>query len=105
MSELELVGQWLRELVLPGLGALIAAAVFALLRRYIGRIDDERLRQLLLELVRAAEQIYGPGRGAAKLRYVIEKLGQLGLKDVSRDKVEAAVYEVNNHGSAAEADG
>ena len=64
MSALAVVTQWLQGLVVPGLGALVAAVVFAALRKYIQRIDDDRLRELLLELVRAAEQIYGPGRGA-----------------------------------------
>ncbi len=105
MSEVEFIGQLVRQLLLPGLGALVAAVLFSLLRKYIRRIDDERLRQLLLELVRAAEQIYGPGRGAAKRRYVAEKLRQLGLDGVSRDKVEAAVYQLNNDEVTAQPNG
>ena len=52
MLAMEGVAQCLQGLVLPGLGALVAAVVFALARKYIQRIDDERLRELLLELVR-----------------------------------------------------
>ncbi len=105
MSEVEFIGQLVRELLLPGLGTLVAAVLFSLLRKYIRRIDDERLRQLLLELVRAAEQIYGPGRGSAKRRYVTEKLRQLGLDGVTRDKVEAAVYQLNNNEATAQPEG
>lgn len=92
---MEVVGGWLQEVLLPGLSSLLVAAVLALVRRYINRLEDERLRQLLLELVAAAEQIYGPGRGAEKRRYVIEKLREQGLGGVERDRIEAAVYRLN----------
>jgi len=105
MSALAVVTQWLQGLVVPGLGALVAAVVFAALRKYIQRIDDDRLRELLLELVRAAEQIYGPGRGAEKRRYVEQRLRQLGLERVPREKVEAAVHQVNGETVSAQADG
>ncbi len=105
MLAMEGVAQCLQGLVLPGLGALVAAVVFALARKYIQRIDDERLRELLLELVRAAEQIYGSGRGAEKRRYVAEKLRQLGLERVPREKVEAAVHQVNGEKASAQAEG
>jgi len=95
MSHFGLLTECLQGVVLPGLGALVAAIVCAALRRYIQRIDDERLRELLLELVRAAEQIYGSGRGADKRRYVQEKLRQMGLERVSRDKLEAAVHRIS----------
>ncbi|MGC9318683.1 MAG: hypothetical protein ACP5KN_11700, partial [Armatimonadota bacterium] len=91
---MEVIGGWLREILLPGLGTLLVAAVLTLVRRYINRLDDERLRALLLELVRAAEQIYGPGRGAAKRRWVTEKLREMGVGPVQRDRLEAAVYEL-----------
>lgn len=93
---MEVIGGWLRELVLPGLGTLLMAAALALLKRYINRLDDERLRQLLLELVRAAEQIYGPGAGAEKRAYVMGKLGEYGYGDVERAQLEAAVYELTS---------
>jgi len=89
---MEVIGGWLQELALPGLGTLLMAAALALVRRYINRLDDERLRQLLLELVRAAEQIYGPGAGAQKRAYVTSKLSDYGYGEVDRDQLEAAVY-------------
>ncbi len=91
---MEIIGGWLQQVLLPGVGTLLVAAVLALVRRYVSRLDDERLRQLLLELVRAAEQIYGPGRGVQKRRYVIEKLQERGAGAVNRERLEAAVYEL-----------
>lgn len=91
---MEVISGWLHDLVLPGLGTLLMGAALVLARRYIKRLDDERLRQLLLELVRAAEQIYGPGAGAQKRAYVMGKLGEYGRRKVDRDRLEAAVYEV-----------
>ena len=95
MLDAHALGEWLRYVMLPGLGSLIAAAVFALLRRWIKRLDDARLRRILLQLVRAAEQMYGPGRGADKRRYVIEQMRRLRLGRTPRHAVEAAVYEMN----------
>lgn len=95
MPELEMIADWLRLVLVPGLGGLLAAALFALLRRYIRRLDDERLREFLLELVRAAEQVYGRGSGAEKRRYVIEELERQGLGDVQDHAIEAAVYRLN----------
>ena len=91
---MEIIGGWLREVVMPGLSTLVLTVIFALLRRYLGKLDDERLRQLLLELVRAAEQIYGPGAGAQKRGFVMEKLREYGYTDVELEKLEAAVYEL-----------
>ncbi len=92
---MEVIGGWLRQVLLPGLSTLLVGVVLALVRRYINRLDDERLRRLLLELVQAAEQIYGPGRGAEKRRYVIEKLRERGIGRVDREQLEAVVYEMN----------
>jgi len=91
---MEVIGGWLQQVLLPGLSALLVAAVLALVRQYINRLKDERLRQLLLELVQAAEQIYGPGRGAEKRRYVIDKLRESWVGDVGREQIEAMVYEL-----------
>ena len=90
---MEVIGGWLQQVLLPGLSTLLVAALLALVRQYINRLQDERLRQLLLELVAAAEQIYGPGRGAEKRRYVIDKLRESGAK-VGREQIEAMVYEL-----------
>ncbi len=89
---IDVIGGWLQDLVLPGLSTLLLAAVFGLVRKYVQRLNDEKLRRLLLELVSAAEQIYGPGNGEAKRAYVEEKLKQSGYTSVERDKLEAAVY-------------
>ncbi len=85
----------LKELVVPGAGALLIGFLANLARHYIRRIKDERLRQLLLELVQAAEQIYGPGKGTAKRRYVLQQARQRGYPDVTRQEVEAAVHQLN----------
>jgi len=78
--------------LLPGVGLAVAAAVIALLREYASRVRDERLRAILTALVEAAEQIYGPGNGDAKRRYVRERMKQKGLTELGREDLEAAVY-------------
>ena len=97
MISADVVGEWLRQILLPGMGTLVIAALFTLLRRYIQRIDDEKLRELLSELVEAAEQIYGSGRGAEKRQFVMEQLRLQGLGSVPRHAVEAAVYDMNKY--------
>lgn len=89
---MDVIGGWLRDVVLPGASTLLIAAGLALVRAWIQQLKDEKLRRLLLELVSAAEQIYGPGNGEAKRRYVTEKLKQKGYANVDRDTVEAMVY-------------
>jgi len=89
---MDVIGGWLQDVLLPGFSTLLIAAGLALVRQWVQRLKDEKLRQLLLELVRAAEQIYGPGNGEAKRRYVTEKLKQKGYPNVDRDTVEAMVY-------------
>ena len=86
------IGGWLHNVLLPGVSTLLIAAGLGLVRQYVQRLKDERLRQLLLELVRSAEQIYGPGNGEAKRLYVTEKLREKGYPDVERDAIEAMVY-------------
>ena len=86
----------LKDVVVPGLGALFIGFLANLARHCIRRIKDERLRQLLLELVKAGEQIYGPAKGAAKRRYVLQQARQRGYPNVTRQQVEAAVHELNN---------
>ena len=56
---IETISGWLQGVLLPGFGTLLLAAALGLVRRYVGKIEDERLRQLILELVQAAEQIFG----------------------------------------------
>lgn len=91
---MEIVSQWLLQAVVPGLGAALLVAVIAFVRQYAKSLQDERLRNLLLALVKAAEQLYGPGKGEAKRRYVREKMKEKGLQTLSREDMEAAVYEL-----------
>lgn len=86
--------QW----ALAGTAALLPILVVFLCRvarEYAGRIRDERLRELILRLVEAAEQIYGSGGGQSKLNYVVGGLKDHGYPDVDRDAIEAAVLTVN----------
>ncbi len=85
----------LKDLIVPGVGALLFGFLANLARHYIQRIKNEQLRQFLLELVKAAEQIFGPGKGAAKLHYVMEQARRRGYA-VTREQVEAAVHDLNN---------
>lgn len=94
----EVIGQLLSGVVLPGAGAALLVAGLTLARQYAGRIKDAQLQQIVLTLVQAAEQIYGPGKGDAKRRFVRDKLKQRGLTDVSREDVEAAVYQMSQQG-------
>ena len=96
---IELIGGWLQDLVLPGLGTLLIGAAFGLVRKYVQQLNDDRLRRLLLELVRAAEQIYGPGNGEAKRVFVESKLRESGYPTVAREKIEAAVYGLDGAGA------
>lgn len=91
----ETVAGWLTGAVLPGAGALLLLVGTSLAKHYIGKLKDERARKLLQALVEAAEQLYGPGKGEAKRRFVRERLKQQGLTTVSREDVEAAVYQLN----------
>lgn len=91
---MEVIGGWLREVLMPGFATLLFAGAFGLVRRCVERLEDQRLRQLLLELVRAAEQIYGPGRGAAKHDFVVARLAEHGYTNVDTAKIEAMVHEL-----------
>ena len=85
----------LKDLLLPGVGVLLTGFLANLARQYIRRIKDQRLRQLLLELVKAAEQLYGPGKGTAKRRYVLQQAQRRGYPHVTRQEVETAVHDLN----------
>lgn len=52
-------------------------------------IKDERIRKLVMTLVAAAEQIYGPSKGAEKKAFVQAN----APKGVTDALIEAAVYE------------
>ncbi|MEN6304633.1 MAG: hypothetical protein ABFD96_18020 [Armatimonadia bacterium] len=90
----DVIGSVLRDVVSPTLGAGLMVAGFSFVREWARQMKDERKRKLVLALVRAAEQLYGPGKGEAKRRYVREKAKQSGLGEVAREQVEAAVYEL-----------
>ncbi|MFP4250214.1 MAG: hypothetical protein ACLFU7_11185 [Armatimonadota bacterium] len=98
---MEIIGGWLQDVLLPGFSTLLIAAGLALVRHYVQRLKDEKLRQLLLELVKSAEQIYGSGNGEAKRLYVTEKLKQKGYPNVDRDAVEAMVYGLDGRAQPA----
>lgn len=87
----EVVSKVLTGTVLPAAGTILLGAGVAMVREYIKHLKDARLRQMLLALVQAAEQIYGAGKGEAKRRYVREKMKEKGVTP-AREDVEAAVY-------------
>lgn len=91
---MEQIVQYVQALAVPGIGVLVVALLAQIARQQIARIKDERLRELLLELVKAAEQIYGPGQGAVKLQYVREQAAQHGAKATDRAAIEAAVFDL-----------
>jgi len=87
--------EWLLQaIMLPGMSTLLVAFLCALAAKYLERLKDERLRELLVMLVKAAEQIYGPGRGDLKRDYVSQQARAQGLGDVAGANLEAAVYEM-----------
>lgn len=95
----EMVKEWLVQVVVPGLGAALLVAVISFVRQYAAQLKDEKMRQALLALVQAAEQLYGAGKGEAKRRFVREKMKQKGLDDLGREELEAAVYKLKAEGS------
>ena len=85
-----------------GLGAallpILVVYVCNLIREWAVKIGDERLRELVLELVRAAEQLFtGEERGPERLMYVKRQLEKRGLAErVPHEAIEAAVYKLNS---------
>ena len=94
----DMVREWLVQVVVPGLGAALLVALTAFVREYAKQMKDERVRKVLELLVQAAEQLYGPGKGEAKRRFVREKMKQSGLADQGREALEAAVYKLKAEG-------
>ena len=92
---LEALSFSLKNLLLPGVVTLIVGFLCSLLRLYIQQIKDERLRRFLQRLVEAAEQIYGPGQGAAKYEYVVRQATRHGHRPTRAD-IEAAVFRTNS---------
>jgi len=100
------IGSWLWQVIVPTASSALVVALFALARTYIAKIADERLRDLIMELVAAAEQIYGSGRGAEKKKFVLEELADRGaIRDPAL--IEAAVRRLfpNFPDPATDADG
>jgi len=69
-------------------GIMVLVALFNLLRQWAAKIKNEKLREFVLEVVKAAEKMFGSGTGAAKLAWVEERVAPLGA---SREIIEAAV--------------
>ncbi len=92
---LEALSFSLKNILLPGVSALIVGFLCNLVRLYIRSIKDQRLRELLERLVNAAEQIYGPDEGPAKYEYVVRQAQQRGHW-ATRPDIEAAVYHMNS---------
>ena len=92
---LETLSFSLKNLLLPGVMTLIIGFLCNLVRLYIQQIRDVRLRRFLQQLVEAAEQIYGPGQGAAKYEYVVRQAQRQG-HPVNRADIEAAVFRTNS---------
>ena len=89
--------EWvLQGIMLPGIGTVLVGMACALAAKYIQRLKDQRLRELLLALVKAAEQIYGAGTGDLKRDYVLQQARVQGLSGINSAKLEAAVYEMRN---------
>jgi len=82
--------QTLIDALLKGLQGLALVFVIALVRHYIAKIKDERLRALVEALVRWAEQVFEPEEGSHKLQAVEHALSERGFP-VSRREIEAAV--------------
>lgn len=77
------------------LATIITVKVIPWIKARTTNEQQEGLRALIRTLVYAAEQIYGAGKGAEKLDYVIAQLAAKGYK-VARCDIEAAVGEYLN---------
>ncbi|MGN0763461.1 MAG: phage holin, LLH family [Aristaeellaceae bacterium] len=80
------------------LAAVITVKVIPWLKSKTTREQQEYLLATVRVLVYAAEQLYGSGKGAAKLQYVQDELEARGLS-VDMPAIEAAVREMNLLGS------
>ena len=104
-----LAGSGTIGVVLLAIWKAVRKPVFEALEAWALKLKDERLRVVLVALVRAAEQLYGEqpaedlekaaALGARKMSYVMETARVKGLKATQAD-VEAAVHEVKKNGAA-----
>ena len=76
---------------------VLVPMLFVWLKDKIGEANAKRLTDIIIELVKAAEQLYpGLKTGDKKLEYVYERLADYGITEVDdelRAKIEAAVYD------------
>ena len=87
---MDMFGDVLKQVVLPGLLGAVLIAVFAIARQYAAKIKDERWRKLVLQVVKGLEQMYGPGTGTTKKAEALKALPAATPADI-----EAAVYDLN----------
>ena len=92
---LEQLGGAFWQAIVPLLTAILIGYLTKLANQYREKIQDERLRALVDELVRAAEQEYGAHAGAVKYGYVVAGLNEHKVH-TGRAAIEAAVYNVNS---------
>ena len=76
---------------------VLVPMLFVWLKDKIGEANAKRLTDIIIELVKAAEQLYpGTKTGSQKLEYVYDRLADYGVTEVDdelRAKIEAAVYD------------
>ncbi len=91
---MEQLGDAFWRAIVPLLTTILIGYLVSLAKQYRDRITDERLRALIDEFVRAAEQLYGIDSGPAKFEYVVRRLEEHGVEP-ARAAIEAAVYDLN----------
>ena len=80
--------------------ALITTFIIPAIAKWIGNLNNAKLKSFIKSAVRAAEQIYGGGTAEIKKQYVIdhikEKFKKLNISSDELDTyIEDAVYEVS----------
>jgi hypothetical protein len=82
------------KIIAPVVGTLLSLLIglaCVYVKKLTERIQDEKLKQMLGEWVKAAEQIYGPATGDAKFKFVLSLAQKYGLGKVD---IEAAVADL-----------
>jgi len=82
----------------------LCALCYAFMRYVTALADaarDRRRYRIIASAVCAAEQLYGPGKGEAKRRFVRERTQGRVRPDLSRDELEEAVWLEVGRGKAA----
>ena len=69
---------------------LIAGSAFLLYKGVITKQQFGMLKNLIVVAVEGAEQIFGPGRGEEKKKFVLEQLKEYGI-DISRIEIELLI--------------